>query len=305
MSYKVFVINPGSTSTKLAYFDGEKKPFETNVFHDAPELAEFATINDQLPYRKKVIEDFLAENGIDLTGVDAIVGRGGACAPCKGGVYEVNDLLLADTRNSVGGVQHPANLGIQLAVEMQGVYGGRVFMVDPPKTDEFEDIARVTGIDGIYRTSNTHALNLKGTVRLHCKKNGLSDEYQVVSASVESLDASVVTTFSEGECTWKLEVEPKGGWHVSSETIVNCIIGGLCGNGKKSWRGHPTEHQEDANRAAMKQRLDELEAFLDEHQEPVTDYDEGLVRRLIERITVYDGRLVFEFKSGLETEVQI
>ena len=44
---------------------------------------------------------------------------------------------------------------------------------------------------------------------------------------------------------------------------------------------------------------------LDEHQEPVTDYDEGMVRRLIERITVYDDRLVFEFKSGLETEVQM
>ena len=51
--------------------------------------------------------------------------------------------------------------------------------------------------------------------------------------------------------------------------------------------------------------MDELEAFLDEHQEPVTDYDEGLVRRLIERITVFEDRLAFEFKCGLETEVQM
>jgi hypothetical protein len=62
---------------------------------------------------------------------------------------------------------------------------------------------------------------------------------------------------------------------------------------------------EDANRAAMKQRLDELEEFLDEHQEPVTDYDEGMVRRLIERITVFEDHLEFEFKCGLETEVQM
>ena len=62
---------------------------------------------------------------------------------------------------------------------------------------------------------------------------------------------------------------------------------------------------EDANCAAMKQRLDELEAFLDEHQEPVTDYDEGMVRRLIERITVFEDHLEFEFKCGLETEVQM
>ena len=62
---------------------------------------------------------------------------------------------------------------------------------------------------------------------------------------------------------------------------------------------------EDANRTATKQRLDELEAFLEEHQESVTDYDEGLVRRLAERITVYDGYLAFGFKCGLETEVHM
>ena len=56
---------------------------------------------------------------------------------------------------------------------------------------------------------------------------------------------------------------------------------------------------------AMKQRLEELEAFLDEQQEPVTDYDEGMVRRLIERITVFEDHLDFEFKCGLETEAQM
>ena len=62
---------------------------------------------------------------------------------------------------------------------------------------------------------------------------------------------------------------------------------------------------EEANRAGLKQRLDELEAFLTEQTTEVTDYDEGLVRQLIEKITVYDDHLAFEFKSGLETEVQM
>lgn len=62
---------------------------------------------------------------------------------------------------------------------------------------------------------------------------------------------------------------------------------------------------EDANRTGIKQRLDELEAFLGEQQEPVAEYDEGLVRKLIERITVFDDRLAFEFKCGLETEVKM
>ena len=38
MSYKVFVINPGSTSTKIALFEDEKKLFQKNVDHDSEEL---------------------------------------------------------------------------------------------------------------------------------------------------------------------------------------------------------------------------------------------------------------------------
>ena len=73
--YKIFVINPGSTSTKLALFENEHKILETNVFHDSSVLLQFPTVNAQLPYRKKLIMDFLSENHIDLSDVDAIVGR--------------------------------------------------------------------------------------------------------------------------------------------------------------------------------------------------------------------------------------
>lgn len=176
MSYKIFVINPGSTSTKLAYFEDENKLFETNVFHDAPYLESLGPVSNQLEYRLGLIREFIAENGIDLNGVDAIVGRGGANMPCIGGTYEANDLLISDNVNFVTGVDHPANLGLPLAVRLQQEYGGRVFMVDSPKTDEFCDLARITGIPGIYRTSSTHALNLKGTVRMHCRNQGVRYE---------------------------------------------------------------------------------------------------------------------------------
>ena len=176
MSYKIFVINPGSTSTKLAYFEDENKLFETSVFHDAPFLASLGAVSSQIPHRLELIRKFIKDNNIDLTGVDAIVGRGGASMPCIGGTYEANDLLVQDNYNAVTGVDHPANLGLPLAVELQKEYGGRVFMVDSPKTDEFCDLARITGVAGIYRTSSTHALNLKGTVRMHCRKMGVKYE---------------------------------------------------------------------------------------------------------------------------------
>jgi len=176
MSYKIFVINPGSTSTKLAFFEDENKLFELKLFEDAEELAKYKTIEEQLDYRLRLIHKFLDDNGIDLNGVDAIVGRGGSCMPCRSGTYEANERLVHDNLYKVTGTDHPANLGIPLAVELRKKYGGRVFMVDGPKTDEFMDVARITGVPGLYRLSSTHALNLKGTVRLHCKKNGVRYE---------------------------------------------------------------------------------------------------------------------------------
>ena len=176
MSYRIFVINPGSTSTKLAYFEDDKKLYEANVFHDSSELAKFASADDQLDFRKQMILGFLNENGIDLHGADAIVGRGGSTATIRSGVYEINDKLLEDTRNKVTGVDHPANLGAPLARELAAEYGGIALMVDGPKVDEFIDEARITGIDGLYRGSSLHVLNLKGTARLHCERHGLKYE---------------------------------------------------------------------------------------------------------------------------------
>lgn len=176
MNYKIFVINPGSTSTKLAYFEDDKKLCEANVFHDAPELAALGSVDAQFGYRKQMILDFLEENGIDLGEADAIVGRGGASASVNGGTYEVNDKLLEDIGNRVTRVDHPANLGVPLAAELAAEYGCRAFMVDSPKVDEFIDEARITGIDGLYRSSSLHVLNLRGTARYHCEKHGLKYE---------------------------------------------------------------------------------------------------------------------------------
>lgn len=176
MDHKVFVINPGSTSTKIAYFEGEEKKYEENIFHDAPLLASFGSVRDQLPYRMKLIKEFIKENGIDLSDVDAFVGRGGGSFTCNSGVYEINDKLIEDTLNAVVGVEHPANLAVQIASELSKTYGGRALMVDSPKTDEFCDEARITGIDGLYRASSLHTLNLKGTARLHCEQHGLRYE---------------------------------------------------------------------------------------------------------------------------------
>ena len=53
----------------------------------------------------------------------------------------------------------------------------------------------------------------------------------------------------------------------------------------------------------MRDKVTDLDAFLDEQTTEITEYSETLVRRLIEKITVYDEKLTVEFKSGLEIDV--
>ena len=57
-TYKILVINPGSTSTKLSYYVNDSHQSTVDVFHDSSVLKEFPTNNDQLDFRMKVIDDF-------------------------------------------------------------------------------------------------------------------------------------------------------------------------------------------------------------------------------------------------------
>lgn len=108
MEYRIVTINPGSTSTKVGCFEGEKELFTVNVSHDAEKLKEFATISAKLPYRKETILDALKEADIDLRTIDAFVGRGGGLLAVEGGTYRVNDVLLDHAVRGANGVQHPA-----------------------------------------------------------------------------------------------------------------------------------------------------------------------------------------------------
>lgn len=172
MGYKIFAVNPGSTSTKIALFDGEEKLFGANVSHDADKLKEFASISQQLPYREETISRLLAEHHVDLSGVDAFVGRGGGLLGVEGGTYAVNDVLLDHAVHIANGVPHPATLGPQLAQKYADAYGKKAYVVNPPDTDELQDVARVTGIKGVYRNVHLHALNLKETAIRHAQNIG-------------------------------------------------------------------------------------------------------------------------------------
>ena len=170
--YKIFAINPGSTSTKIGLLEGETCLFSENVSHEAEALARYKTISEQLPYRKDTINHLLEINQISLADVDAYVGRGGGLMAVEGGGYKIGETLLDHARRGANGVQHPANLGSLLANEFATVYGKPAFVVNPPDTDELCELARMTGIKGVYRNVHLHALNLKETAIRHSENNG-------------------------------------------------------------------------------------------------------------------------------------
>ncbi len=167
--YHILAINPGSTSTKIALFQNETCLFSKNVSHDAGELEKLGHMSNQLAYRKETILNLLKEAGIDLSKVDVFVGRGGGLLAVEGGVYDINEVLLDHAKNCANGIIHPATLGSQLADAFAGEYGARAMVVNPPDVDEYQDLARLTGVKGVYRISHLHALNLKETAIHHCK----------------------------------------------------------------------------------------------------------------------------------------
>lgn len=170
---RVLAINPGSTSTKIALFDDYDELFRMTIRHSADDLQGFGDIQDQLGYRAETVEKAVAGKGYALEDIDVFSGRGGGMQPVEGGVYAVSDLLASHASRGAAG-QHPAQLAPQIAKQFADRYGKLAFVVNPPDIDEFIDIARVTGIRGIYRESHVHALNQKEIAKRFCESRGRS-----------------------------------------------------------------------------------------------------------------------------------
>lgn len=167
--YRILAINPGSTSTKIAVFNGPNPVFVRTISHSTEELSGFEKITDQYNFRKEIIYKQLEEAGIELDGIGAVVGRGGLVKPIPSGVYEVNEVMKADLRNSPMG-EHASNLGGLIADDIaKSLPNARAFITDPVVVDELEPHARVSGHPEFERKSIFHALNQKAIARQHAK----------------------------------------------------------------------------------------------------------------------------------------
>ncbi|MBS6183591.1 MAG: butyrate kinase [Clostridium celatum] len=175
MAYKLLIINPGSTSTKIGVYEDEKEVFVETLRHSSDEIAKYDSIFEQREFRKDVIMNVLKENNFDVNTLDAVVGRGGMLKPIPGGTYEVNDTLLNDLKVGVQG-EHASNLGGILANEIAKEVGGRAFIVDPVVVDELEPVARISGVPELPRKSKFHALNQKAVAKRFGKESKIGYE---------------------------------------------------------------------------------------------------------------------------------
>ena len=175
MGYKLLIINPGSTSTKIGVFEDETLLFEETLRHATEVISQYDSIVAQKDFRKEVITNVLKEKNFDINTLDVIVGRGGLLKPIPGGTYAVTDELVKDLVEAKRG-EHASNLGGLIAKEMADALGIPAYIVDPVVVDEMEDVARISGHPELPRTSIFHALNQKAVAKRYAKEKGVRYE---------------------------------------------------------------------------------------------------------------------------------
>lgn len=167
---RILAINPGSTSTKIAVYDGEKVLFEKNIGHSTAELSAFKDMADQFHFRKDIILQELRSADIEPSTIAVIVARGGLLKPVPSGVYSINELLLNDLREGIRISQHASNLAGLIAFDLAGeLPQTTAYVADPPVVDELDEVARITGHPLFVRKSRFHALNQKAVARKYAR----------------------------------------------------------------------------------------------------------------------------------------
>ncbi|MFH1612272.1 MAG: butyrate kinase [bacterium] len=165
-NYLILVINPGSTSTKIAFFENKKVFFKEVIKHDFEKLNSFKKIIDQCDFRYQTILKILKQKNVDLSCINIIMARGGLMNPVKSGVYKINLKMIQDLKNeNIWGKEHASNLGALIAYKISKVFKIPCFIANPVCVDEMQEISKISGFAEIERKSLFHALNVKAVIK--------------------------------------------------------------------------------------------------------------------------------------------
>ena len=122
----------------------------------------------------------------------------------------------------------------------------------------------------------------------------------ILQENVEAVIRQENETSSEGIEAKLLELQKELLKLANSKKDYNSVADEI----DRLWELKQNALAESAERGGrVKQRTREMREFLEQQSTEVTEYDELLVRRLIEKVTVYDERFEVEFKSGVKVDV--
>ena len=192
---QIFVINPGSTSTKVALFREHEKLWQENIEHSAEDLKAFPTIFSQLDFRIQVIGKVLESHDVDTSALSAIMSRGGLLPPVHAGAYEVTEDMLDVLENHPVN-EHASNLGAAIAYRMATKLGIKAYIYDPVTVDEMIELVRITGIKEIRRHGQGHNLNMRAAALKYCQENHLA--YNSQNLIVVHLGGGITLTLHSG-----------------------------------------------------------------------------------------------------------
>lgn len=157
---QLLIVNPGSTSTKLAVFHDDQQVFSKTISHTTDDLAIYPSIVDQKEFRLKIILSTLEDAKFQMRDFDGIIGIGGLLRKVESGVYTITDAMLSDLSTAKYG-EHAANLGAPMVRSLSDAYSIPGFIADPITVDEMQPVARISGHPAIPRYGRTHTLNHK------------------------------------------------------------------------------------------------------------------------------------------------
>lgn len=187
--HRILVINPGSTSTKVALYEDEREAWSETIVYDKNQLDGYERVIEQYEMRRLDVEETQKKRNLDLKSLSAVVGRGGPFKSLKSGTYRVDENLLEDVKAGRVQAEHISNIGVMLADELARKAGVPAFFVDPVSVDEFESLARVSGIPELERVSLLHTLSVRATA--HKAAKDLGREYSDLNFIVAHLGGGI------------------------------------------------------------------------------------------------------------------
>lgn len=185
---RLLILNPGSTSTKLAVFDGEEPLFVESITHSAEELAPFDCVADQYEFRRELVLDCLKRHSVPLDSLTAIVSRGGLLTPIEAGAYEVNDDMVWQLKNKPQN-EHASNVGAMIARSISLQLGIPAYIYDGVTVDELLPINKLTGLPSMRRKGMGHNLNTRAAALRYARESGR--DYKDITVIVAHLGGGI------------------------------------------------------------------------------------------------------------------